>query len=71
MQARGFASRDIPQLLKMNLGRGKVIKEGGLARIDGTTSEHGQLWTYKAWLEWMKGNSWDELRTATSPPDYL
>jgi len=32
LQVRGRRSQRIPQLLKMNLGRGEVIKEHGLAR---------------------------------------
>lgn len=70
-QSRGHHSRLIPQALKMNLGRGKVIKERGLARIEDTTTEHGQLWTYYSWAQWMKELSWDELRAATSPPDVV
>ena len=71
LQTRGSRSRHIPQLLKMDLGRGKVIKEHGLARIEGTTAEHAQLWTYHAWAQWMKGLDWDELRKATTPPDVM
>jgi 3-phenylpropionate/trans-cinnamate dioxygenase alpha subunit len=71
LQTRGLRSRRIPQLLKMGLGRGKVIKEDGLAHIEGTTSEHGQLWLYYSWAQWMKGLSWDELKQATMPPDIL
>jgi 3-phenylpropionate/trans-cinnamate dioxygenase alpha subunit len=71
MRTTGHASRQIPQLLKMNLGRGKVVKEHGLARIDGTISEHAQLWTYASWVQWMKGGSWDELKSKTIPGDYL
>jgi 3-phenylpropionate/trans-cinnamate dioxygenase alpha subunit len=65
----GLASRKIPQLLKMNLGRGRIIRQDGLARIEGTTTEHGQLWTYAAWSHWMAGESWDELKAHTTPPD--
>jgi len=71
IQSAGLASRQIPQLLKMDLGQGRVIKEHGLARIEGSTSEHGQLWTYHAWSQWMRGLSWEELRAATSPGDIL
>ncbi|WP_166459616.1 aromatic ring-hydroxylating oxygenase subunit alpha [Amycolatopsis pithecellobii] len=70
-QTYGHRSRQVPQLLKMGLGRGKVVKENGLARIEGSTSEHAQLWTYHAWAQWMKGLDWDELREATIPPDTL
>jgi len=71
MQTEGVASRRMPHVLAMGLGRGKVIKEEGLARIEGLTNEHGQLWTYHAWAQWMKGLSWPELAAATEPPEYL
>ncbi|MDH6554398.1 nitrite reductase/ring-hydroxylating ferredoxin subunit [Streptomyces sp. SAI-133] len=70
-QTRGGASRDIPQLLKMGLGRGKIIHEDGVARIEAPVNEHAQLWTYLSWLAWVKGTSWDELRSATTPGDYI
>lgn len=71
LQSHGTASREIPHLVTMGLGRGKVRKEQGLARIEGSTSEHGQLWTYRAWSQWMRGLSWRELRAATEPGDVL
>jgi 3-phenylpropionate/trans-cinnamate dioxygenase alpha subunit len=70
-QTVGIASRGMKHLLTMGLGRGKVIKEHGLARIEGLTSEHGQLWTYHSWAQWMKGLPWDDLRAATEPPDVI
>lgn len=70
-QTRGIASRRIKHLLNMGLGRGKLIHEGGLARIEGLTSEHAQLWTYYAWAQWMKGLNWDGLRQATTPGDCI
>jgi nitrite reductase/ring-hydroxylating ferredoxin subunit len=66
-QTRGIASRRMKHQLTMGLGQGKIIKEGGLARIEGLTSEHGQLWTYHSWAQWMKGLGWDDLRKATTP----
>ncbi len=71
MQTRGYHSRKMPQILKMNLGNGKVLKEHGLAHIDGNTTEHAQLWTYAAWEHWMSGCTWDELRARTTPPDVM
>ena len=71
MQTHGQASRKVPQLLRMNLGHGTVVKEHGLARIDANTSEHPQLWTYVAWQQWMSECDWDELRAATVPPDVM
>ncbi len=70
-QTRGIASRRIKHLLNMGLGRGKIIKEGGLARIEGLTSEYGQLWTYYSWAQWMKGLGWNELKEATTPGDCI
>jgi len=71
MQTVGIASRRTKHLLNMGVGRGKVVKEHGLSRIEGLTSEYGQLWTYHSWLQWMKGLSWDELRAVTEPPDLI
>ena len=71
MSTTGYRSQQIPQALKMDLGRGKIIKEHGLTRIDGDINEHAQLWTYAAWAQWMKGLSWDELRANTTPGDVL
>ena len=71
MQTVGTASRRVPHLLKMGVGRGKVIKEDGLARIETTTNEHGQLWTYHSWAQWMKGLDWPALKAETTPGDVL
>lgn len=70
-QSRGLASRRVKHLLNMGLGRGKIIKEGGLARIEGLTNEYGQLWTYHSWAQWMKGLEWNELKNATTPGDCI
>ncbi len=70
-QTLGLASRRRKHALQMGLGRGKVIREHGLARIETLTNEHGQLWTYHAWAQWMKGLDWSELRDATTPPDVI
>lgn len=71
MQTYGEASRRIPHLVNMGLGRGRIIKEHGLARIDGPTSEYGQLWTYHSWLQWMKRPDWQQLRLSTTPGEQL
>jgi 3-phenylpropionate/trans-cinnamate dioxygenase alpha subunit len=71
LQSRGHSSRDIPQLLKMDIGHGAIIKEHGLARTEGATSEHGQMWLYHSWAQWMKGLGWEALSSATTPPDVL
>lgn len=71
MQAFGGESSQIAQVLKMNLGRGEIIHEDGLARIEGMTNEHAQLWTYVAWAAWMSGAGWNELQTMTTPGDVI
>ena len=71
MQTYGVGSRRVKHAINMGVGRGKVIKEHGLAHIDGLTSEYGQLWTYYSWAQWLKGLDWDELRRATEPPDFI
>jgi phenylpropionate dioxygenase-like ring-hydroxylating dioxygenase large terminal subunit len=70
-QSHGVASRRVKHLVNMGVGRGRIVKEHGLARIEGLTSEHGQRWTYHAWAEWMKGTSWDALRAATTPGEII
>jgi nitrite reductase/ring-hydroxylating ferredoxin subunit len=70
-QSRGTASRAVRHLLNMGLGRGKIIKEGGLSRIEALTNEYGQLWTYHSWAQYMKGLSWEQIRNATTPGECL
>lgn len=71
MQSHGVASQRMKHLVNMGVGRGKVISEHGLHRVEGLTSEHGQRWTYHSWLQWVKGLPWDELRTATTPGEWI
>lgn len=70
-QSFGEKSSQIPNALRMNVGNGEIIHEHGLARIEGFTNEHAQLWTYGAWAAWMSGCGWDELRDRTTPGDVL
>src|SRR5215472_3151494 len=70
-QSHGVASRRVKHLMNMGVRRGRVVKEHGLARIEGLTSEHGQRWTYHSWAQWMKGTSWDVLRATTTPGEIL
>jgi 3-phenylpropionate/trans-cinnamate dioxygenase alpha subunit len=70
-QTNGYVSKRIPHALKMDVGRGKVIKEHGLARIEGNNTEHAQMWTYAAWAQWMTGADWDTLKAKTEPVDVL
>ncbi len=70
-QTRGVASRRVRHLLNMGVGRGRIIKEGGLSRIEGYTNEHAQLWTYHSWAQWMKRLDWNDLKKATTPGDCI
>ncbi len=72
MQTLGYVSKNIPNMLKMDLGRGKLERDPhGFAYSYGRITEHPQLWTYAAWQEWMRGGDWSELRNATEPPEVL
>lgn len=70
-QSNGLASQQVKHLVSMGVGRGRVISEHGLHRVEGLTSEHGQRWTYYAWLQWMRGLSWEALRAATTPGEWI
>jgi phenylpropionate dioxygenase-like ring-hydroxylating dioxygenase large terminal subunit len=59
----GTVSRRFPLNFSMNRGRGEVIEdELGPPRIETNINEHPQLWTYRAWSEWMAADSWQELK---------
>ncbi|MGE0057549.1 MAG: aromatic ring-hydroxylating dioxygenase subunit alpha [Dehalococcoidia bacterium] len=70
---RGAVSGRYPLNYAMGKGYGEmIIDEQGPPRIDGLRSEHAQLWGYRAWSEWMKAESWDDLRANHSRlPDRL
>ena len=71
VQTFGLASRRVKHNLAMGLGRGRVIHEAGLSRIEGLTNEYGQLWMYRSWAQWLAGLGWDDLAEATTPGDVL
>jgi 3-phenylpropionate/trans-cinnamate dioxygenase alpha subunit len=64
----GSVSRGYALNYSMNLGNGEVIRdEQSPPRIETTsTSEHPQLWHYRAWSEWMAAASWQELKATHS-----
>jgi 3-phenylpropionate/trans-cinnamate dioxygenase alpha subunit len=70
---RGVVSGRYPLNYIVGKGHGDmIIDELGPPRIDGLRSEHAQLWTYRAWSEWMKAESWHDLRANHSRlPDKL
>ncbi|XVV15141.1 aromatic ring-hydroxylating oxygenase subunit alpha [Actinoplanes sp. CA-131856] len=74
MTTHGLSAGRIPHVLKMNLGRGKVVNDPDSLDppwIEAGINEHGQLWTYAAWAQWMSGCGWDDLRERTTPPAVL
>jgi hypothetical protein len=57
----------------MNLKQGKVqFEEGSPGFIEAAVNEHGQLWTYRGWADFMAAESWADLKAnRTEPPtDY-
>ena len=60
----GVVARRYPLNFAMGLGHGapKTLSSGGLPHIDTVINEHCQLWTYRAWAEWMDAESWASLK---------
>ena len=41
----------------------KISKDDtGAGHVFTKVNEHAQLWTYRAWAEWMAAESWKELK---------
>jgi phenylpropionate dioxygenase-like ring-hydroxylating dioxygenase large terminal subunit len=67
---QGVVSSRYPLNYQMNLGRGELIKdERGPAHIGVHCSEHAQLWTYRAWSEFMRAADWADLKANHSLPE--
>ncbi len=65
---KGIANRRYPLHYAMGKGKDKVVDSPlGHKRVETVVNEHGQLWTYKAWAEWMDADSWDELKQNHTP----
>ena len=66
--AKGVISSRAPLNYAMNRTHGEVIDdESGPLRIETNVSEHAQLWTYRAWSEWMAADSWADLKANHTP----
>ncbi len=66
--ARGVISKRFPLNYSMNLGHGEILEEeGGPPHIEAAVNEHGQLWTYRAWADWMAAESWADLKANHTP----
>jgi phenylpropionate dioxygenase-like ring-hydroxylating dioxygenase large terminal subunit len=60
---RGVVARRYPLNFSMGLGHGEVLKDDTAAgHVVSKVSEHAQLWTYRAWAEWLAAESWQELK---------
>ena len=59
----GLVARRYPLNFSMSQGHGTVISpKSGPRYIDTHINEHAQLWTYRAWAEWMDADSWASLK---------
>ncbi len=68
---RAISTRQAPLNYAMGLGHSEVIhNETDPPHVEALANEHGQLWHYRCWSEWMAADSWDDLkRIHTPPPD--
>jgi phenylpropionate dioxygenase-like ring-hydroxylating dioxygenase large terminal subunit len=74
-QTMGVIARRYPLNFSMNLGHAEVITpaDGGAPYVDTAINEHAQLWTYRAWADWMDAESWAALKASRTlvPADRL
>lgn len=65
---QGITSRRYPLHYGMGLRHDEVVDTPmGHKRIETQVNEHGQLWTYKAWAEWMDAEDWAALKRDHAP----
>ena len=67
----GVVARRYPLNFSMGVGHGAPTQppEDGPRYLDVPINEHAQLWTYRAWAEWMDAESWASLKQhRTSTP---
>jgi phenylpropionate dioxygenase-like ring-hydroxylating dioxygenase large terminal subunit len=60
----GTIARRYPLNFAMGVGRGEPSSpsDGGPNYIETPINEHAQLWTYRAWAEWMDAENWPALQ---------
>ncbi|WP_176695906.1 aromatic ring-hydroxylating oxygenase subunit alpha [Phenylobacterium immobile] len=61
-QTMGVVARRYPLNFSMNKGFGQWTEMENGKVIDTHISEHAQLWTYRAWADWMDAANWAELK---------
>jgi phenylpropionate dioxygenase-like ring-hydroxylating dioxygenase large terminal subunit len=67
---RGVIGRRYPLNFSMNLGRGEIRHDQpGLPHIATHVNEHAQLWTYRAWADWMNAKDWAALKRHHAVPE--
>ncbi|WP_091737947.1 aromatic ring-hydroxylating oxygenase subunit alpha [Phenylobacterium immobile] len=67
----GVIAQRYPINFQMRLGMDEVKRtEKGVTYMDATVSEHGQLWTWTCWADWMSAENWAALKAKhTVVPD--
>lgn len=66
---RGLIARNYPLNYQMDADTTKLtVPEQGAAYIDTHVNEHAQFWTYRAWADWMKAASWQDLKQNHAMP---
>ncbi len=69
LATRSALARRHPLNFAMNLGRGEIVeRQPGVASIDTHINEHAQLWTYRAWADWMTAKDWPALKCDHAMP---
>ncbi|MFO1158593.1 MAG: SRPBCC family protein [Reyranellaceae bacterium] len=70
LATRSAFSRRHPLNYAMNLGRGQIsdAQQPGLPSIETNINEHAQLWTYRAWADWMTAADWPALKRDHAMP---
>ena len=69
LATRSPVARRHPLNYSMNLGRGHIAEtQPGLPSIETHINEHAQLWTYRAWADWMTATDWPALKRDHAMP---
>jgi phenylpropionate dioxygenase-like ring-hydroxylating dioxygenase large terminal subunit len=65
----GMVAKRYPLNFAMGVGHGAPSApiDGGPNYIDTPVNEHAQLWTYRAWTEWMDAENWSVLKRDHTP----
>jgi nitrite reductase/ring-hydroxylating ferredoxin subunit len=65
---QGVVASRYPLHYGMGLGHGEIQHtDKGVAYIDSPYNEHGQLWLWRAWADWMNARDWAALKRDKCP----